>query len=650
MKAYNNGRLMGTSSFYTPRSHEELHSSSNKQPYEHQQYNNMAPAQSPRHCYQQHHPYYVGGAYPKQHFSTPDIDMKSSPTLGPNPSEHVHAHNSYDHPPHGQDKKLGLPLLSPNNDTQKHEAMFHQNRSRQENLHVIYPESNHDYHRDQKYSEHYYNHKTSYPHHPINNNSNKRKVDLISHSKNEQENIQYFSPYHERSRYDAHHGTKYPDERSVYYHRHNSHPSEGSRYERMSNSGYYHDEPRSRMDRFNENPHKQYSSDIMEGQNYSGAYHAQYSSFPPMKRYHAENPPYHQNYEYGHQPYRFHEHHKHVPHAMEDKNRLKQEYTGGEQHTQHTKNMDEPKNNETTKQQVSATCNQNSIATVVSPQTPTTKTKETKPKRKKMYSDYVGVTYNKTHAKYQACITHYRKQHYLGRYKLAVDAARAYDNSARELKGKGWKTNFKSEDEYLAAKKIEEENQKKNGVAHFDEIRVNAEKIKKENEGCCCTSSSSSTAIVSPVQKVDKNNGISTKKKTKYESHSSSLTTPTQATKHSLNHATSTQSSTPLTPMKTTNKIEKNHSITRATNVGSNTKGSSKNSTQSGTKKPGVKDPSTPLPSVPVMPTSDLKGIGKQASVVGQSDICSKDNSNASSPTSVMHEAASALITLIGQR
>lgn len=65
-------------------------------------------------------------------------------------------------------------------------------------------------------------------------------------------------------------------------------------------------------------------------------------------------------------------------------------------------------------------------------------------KKKKMYSDFVGVTYNKTHSKYQACITHYRKQHYLGRYKLAVDAALAYDESARLLKGSSWKVRQRS--------------------------------------------------------------------------------------------------------------------------------------------------------------------------------------------------------------
>lgn len=77
------------------------------------------------------------------------------------------------------------------------------------------------------------------------------------------------------------------------------------------------------------------------------------------------------------------------------------------------------------------------------------------PKRKKMYSDFVGVTYNKTHAKFQACITHYRKQHYLGRYKLACDAAKAYDQSAKLLKGNGWKINFQNEEEYHSAKEKE---------------------------------------------------------------------------------------------------------------------------------------------------------------------------------------------------
>jgi hypothetical protein len=76
-------------------------------------------------------------------------------------------------------------------------------------------------------------------------------------------------------------------------------------------------------------------------------------------------------------------------------------------------------------------------------------------KKKKMYSDWVGVTFNRTHKKFQACITHYRKQHYLGRYMLAVDAAKAYDMAAKELKGAGWKVNFEDDDDYRTAKDLE---------------------------------------------------------------------------------------------------------------------------------------------------------------------------------------------------
>ena len=55
-------------------------------------------------------------------------------------------------------------------------------------------------------------------------------------------------------------------------------------------------------------------------------------------------------------------------------------------------------------------------------------------------------------ATYQACITHYRRQHYLGRYQLAVDAALAYEESAGVLMGAGWKVNFRSRGEYKDAR------------------------------------------------------------------------------------------------------------------------------------------------------------------------------------------------------
>ena len=80
---------------------------------------------------------------------------------------------------------------------------------------------------------------------------------------------------------------------------------------------------------------------------------------------------------------------------------------------------------------------------------------QTKSRKRKMYSDFVGVTYNLTHAKYQVTVTHYRKQYYLGRYKLAADAALAYDEAAKLLKGPNWKVNFSSNEAYEKARKEE---------------------------------------------------------------------------------------------------------------------------------------------------------------------------------------------------
>lgn len=102
-------------------------------------------------------------------------------------------------------------------------------------------------------------------------------------------------------------------------------------------------------------------------------------------------------------------------------------------------------------------------------------------KRKKMYSDYVGVTFNKTHNKFQACITHFRKQHYLGRYKLSTDAAKAYDDSARNLKGPGWKINFPTEREFIEARKIEEEAFKMREPSQLGSGKVSKPSISKNS-------------------------------------------------------------------------------------------------------------------------------------------------------------------------
>ncbi|GMI11531.1 hypothetical protein TrVE_jg8533 [Triparma verrucosa] len=72
-------------------------------------------------------------------------------------------------------------------------------------------------------------------------------------------------------------------------------------------------------------------------------------------------------------------------------------------------------------------------------------------KKRRQYSAYTGVTYNKTHKKYQACLTHNRKQHYLGRFATETEAAWAYDFEAKRIKGDDWKNlNFANKAEYSA--------------------------------------------------------------------------------------------------------------------------------------------------------------------------------------------------------
>lgn len=119
-------------------------------------------------------------------------------------------------------------------------------------------------------------------------------------------------------------------------------------------------------------------------------------------------------------------------------------------------------------------------------------------KRKKMYSDYIGVTYNKTHSKYQACITHYRKQHYLGRYRLAVDAAKAYDESAKLLKSKEWKINFVSEEEFQSAKQREEQMVGSGGEGNEPNVLSKSSKNQNSNQPPVKIVESTPTSLSNP--------------------------------------------------------------------------------------------------------------------------------------------------------
>jgi hypothetical protein len=69
-------------------------------------------------------------------------------------------------------------------------------------------------------------------------------------------------------------------------------------------------------------------------------------------------------------------------------------------------------------------------------------------------AEYIGVTYSRARNQWQArvCIQH--KQQYCGRYRLAADAAKAYDDTIKKL-GLAREANFSSDEEYQIARREE---------------------------------------------------------------------------------------------------------------------------------------------------------------------------------------------------
>jgi hypothetical protein len=57
--------------------------------------------------------------------------------------------------------------------------------------------------------------------------------------------------------------------------------------------------------------------------------------------------------------------------------------------------------------------------------------------------------------KYQVKISHDKKTLNIGFYQLESDAAYAYDEAAKLLKGQSWKRNFKAKDDHTEAREIE---------------------------------------------------------------------------------------------------------------------------------------------------------------------------------------------------
>jgi hypothetical protein len=77
------------------------------------------------------------------------------------------------------------------------------------------------------------------------------------------------------------------------------------------------------------------------------------------------------------------------------------------------------------------------------------------PKQTQKSSAYKGVSKSTGQTKYQAQIFHNKKQLNIGCYQLESDAAYAYDEAAKLLKGPSWKRNFKTKEDHTEAREIE---------------------------------------------------------------------------------------------------------------------------------------------------------------------------------------------------
>ena len=69
-------------------------------------------------------------------------------------------------------------------------------------------------------------------------------------------------------------------------------------------------------------------------------------------------------------------------------------------------------------------------------------------------ADYIGVTYSRARNQWQARVCILQKQQYCGRYRLAADAAHAYDTTMKQL-GLERESNFCNDAEYQRARKEE---------------------------------------------------------------------------------------------------------------------------------------------------------------------------------------------------
>jgi hypothetical protein len=127
---------------------------------------------------------------------------------------------------------------------------------------------------------------------------------------------------------------------------------------------------------------------------------------------------------------------------------------------------------------------------------------------KQQSSAFKGVSKPTGQTNFQAQIFHNKKSCKIGSHQLESDAAYAYDEAAKLLKGPSWKLNFKTNDDYIEAREFEIKQMgvDSDGIEDFDTVcqRIK-QRLKKMTKECDTATSENNKGmlLLSAVHSLD---------------------------------------------------------------------------------------------------------------------------------------------------
>jgi len=135
-------------------------------------------------------------------------------------------------------------------------------------------------------------------------------------------------------------------------------------------------------------------------------------------------------------------------------------------------------------------------------------------KKKKNTSNYVGVSFRQETNKWRSSISHGSMQQRLGNYNLEVDAAFAFDEAAKLLRGPNAETNFATLKDYENAKKLELEKTGMSSDAAMSPTAIKAKVAEVIRKNCPATSIQDGGSSRREVNTDKQQKAVTPKKKT----------------------------------------------------------------------------------------------------------------------------------------